>query len=231
MGSLCGDCLSRFAAPVPRCARCGIRLGVAAPACGDCLAQPPPYRQTVCAVDYGFPWSGVIAEFKFRQQPEWASALAGLLQAAVQAGMQRTVGAAQAPANQPALPQAVLPVPLAPGRLAERGYNQAWELARRVAAGLGLTARADVLLRPLDSDIHQAQLDRASRQRQLQGSFMVAPAARPALQGLHLALVDDVMTTGSTAAAAAAALLQAGAGRVDLWVLARTPAPDAAADA
>lgn len=225
MRNLCSDCLSRFAAPVPRCARCGIRLGLAAPACGDCLASPPPFRQTVCAVDYGFPWSGVIAEFKFRQQPEWAGALAGLLQAAVQ----RTGAAAQAPAARPERPQCVLPVPLAPGRLAERGYNQAWELARRVADGLGLPARADGLLRPLDSDIHQAQLDRASRQRQLQGSFMVAPAARPALQGLHLALVDDVMTTGSTAAAAAATLLQAGAGRVDLWVLARTPAPGAAA--
>ena len=76
------------------------------------------------------------------------------------------------------------------------------------------------------SDIHQAQLDRASRQRQLQGSFMVAPAARLALQGLHLALVDDVMTSGATLTEVANALQRAGARRVDAWVLARTPAPD-----
>jgi ComF family protein len=173
----------------------------------------------VCAVDYAFPWDRLTAEFKFRQQPEWATALAGLLQAAVQ----------RARSGSDAGPQLVLPVPLAPGRLAERGYNQAWELARRVAAGLGLPARHDVLLRPLDSGLHQAQLGRADRLRQLQAAFMVEPSARSDLQGLHLAVVDDVMTTGSTARAATAALLQAGAAQVDLWVLARTPAPGATA--
>jgi ComF family protein len=117
----------------------------------------------------------------------------------------------------------VLPVPLSRQRLAERGYNQAWELARRVARLAGLPARADVLLRPLET-AHQAALDRAERQRNLRRAFMVDPRQRAVLQGRRVALVDDVMTTGTTVREAAAALTRAGAASVQVWVLARTPA-------
>jgi predicted amidophosphoribosyltransferase len=106
-------------------------------------------------------------------------------------------------------------------RLAERGYNQAWELARRVAAALSLPASASLLLRPVDAG-PQIELGRAERQRNLRNAFMVDPRQRGTLQGRRVALVDDVMTTGATAHAAASALLRAGAA-VDVWVLARTP--------
>ena len=120
------------------------------------------------------------------------------------------------------LPQLVLPVPLSAARLAERGYNQAWELAKRAAAALGLAADATLLQRPLDS-AHQATLDRRARQQNLRTAFMVDPRRRARLQGLRVALVDDVMTTGATAHEAALVLLRAGATAVDIWVLARTP--------
>ncbi len=73
----------------------------------------------------------------------------------------------------------------------------------------------------------QAELTRTQRLHNLQGAFDVPASKRPAVQGRHLALVDDVMTTGATAQEAARALLAAGAARVDLWVVARTPAPGA----
>ncbi len=208
-GALCTDCIARFAAPAPRCARCGLRLGLPTPACGACLREPPPFERTVCAVDYGFPWSALIADFKFHGRAELGPVLSRRLCAAVQA------------AGQPP-PQLVLPVPLAPRRLAERGYNQAWELARRVAADMRLPARHDVLLRPLDTGA-QVELGRAERRRNLRGAFMVDPHRRSLVAGQRVALVDDVMTTGATAAESCATLLRAGASAVDLWVLARTP--------
>lgn len=179
--------------------------------CAACLADPPPFARCVCGVDYGFPWARLITQFKFEGRLEWSDLLASVLQRAV----------ADAAGDRPDL---VLPVPLAPRRLAQRGYNQAWEIARRVAAGLGLAARHDPLQRPADG-AHQAELPLTQRLQNLQHAFYVAPAERPRLRGRHLALVDDVMTSGATARAAALSLLRAGASRVDLWTLARTPPP------
>jgi predicted amidophosphoribosyltransferase len=85
-----------------------------------------------------------------------------------------------------------------------------------------LQARPDLLSRALDT-AHQAELGREQRQRNLRSAFMAEPAKRAQLRGLHVALVDDVMTTGATVAEAARELLRSGAGQVDVWVLARTP--------
>ena len=112
------------------------------------------------------------------------------------------------------------PIPLTPARLAERGFNQAWELARRVAQRRGLRARSDALQRVLDTP-PQAALSSTERRRNLRNAF--APAPGDALKGAHVALVDDVMTTGATVREAAAALLRGGALSVQVWVLARTP--------
>jgi ComF family protein len=210
---LCPDCLSRFAAPVPRCGGCGLALAQAAPSCGDCLREPPPFERAVCAVDYGFPWDHLVREFKFHGRVELADALAGRLAAAVRARGDSGV-------------QWVLPVPVSDQRLRERGYDQAWELARRVAAALQLPARADALLRTLDT-LHQTELGRAARQRNLRAAFFVPGPQRAALHHRRVALVDDVMTTGATLREAAASLRRAGVSAVEVWVLARTPAPGA----
>jgi len=205
---LCADCLARFAAPRPRCARCALPLGGGTSVCGECLREPPPFEHTVCAADYGFPWDRLVAGFKFHGAVELAAPLARCI-----------ADAAAATAPQPAL---LLPVPLAPRRLAERGYNQAWELARRVARRRGLAAHADVLLRPVET-AHQVDLPRAQRLANLRAAFVVEPRLRSELHGRRVALVDDVLTTGATAREAARALLQAGAAAVDVWVFARTP--------
>ena len=165
----------------------------------------------MCAVDYVFPWDHLVREFKFHGRTELASVLAQRLSAAVQ--------------RQGAGPvQWVLPVPMTNQRLRERGYDQAWELARRVAAALRLPARANALVRTLDT-VHQTELGRAARQRNLRAAFFVPGPQRADLQGARVALVDDVMTTGATLREAAAALRRAGVVAVEAWVLARTPAP------
>jgi ComF family protein len=122
------------------------------------------------------------------------------------------------------LPDLVLPVPLAPRRLAKRGYNQAWELARRVARSVGCASDPWLLERAVDS-VHQTQLPRSARLTNLRGAFYVSPRRRAELQGRHVSLVDDVMTSGATLGEAATTLRRAGAARVDAWVLTRTPAP------
>jgi ComF family protein len=209
--SVCEGCVERFAPAVPRCRRCGLHLGSAQPMCGACLADPPPFDACSVGCDYAFPWDRLIADFKFNDHVELAAPLARRLIEAVRR-------------DAAVLPQWVLPVPLAPERLAERGYNQAWELARRVAHGLGCRCHARLLDRPLAA-AHQAELGLTQRLKNLRGAFVPKASRRVSLHGLHVAVVDDVMTSGATLREAAAALRRAGAARVDVWVLARTPAP------
>lgn len=208
---LCCDCRQPLVAPVSRCQRCGLRVPAGMAECTDCRREPPPHARCICAADYGFPWDRLIGRFKYDQAPELATLLATALAMAA--------GQAAVP-----LPQAFVALPLSPARLRERGYDQAWELARRLGAQFGLPAHARALARRFDAR-PQAELTRAQRLRNLQGAFEVPASARAAVQGRHLALVDDVVTTGATAQEATRALLAAGAERVDLWVVARTPAP------
>jgi ComF family protein len=207
----CGECLARYAAPQPRCRRCAIALPAGVELCLDCLRTPPPFDAAVAAVDYAFPWVGVIGAFKFGGGIDRAAGLAALL------------GEACLTRAPPGV-DLVVPVPLAARRLAERGYNQAWELARRVARRLGLPAQADLLQRWVETP-HLAELPRAARADAVRGAFGVAPAAAHRLRGRHVALVDDVLTSGATAAEAARALRHAGAAAVSVWALARTPRP------
>ena len=192
----------------PRCALPGTGVGD----CGACLREPPPFTRCITVADYGFPWDRLISRFKFQGQPEGARLLADLLHQALQS------------AGLPPV-SCVLPVPLSAARLAERGYNQAWELAHRVAAHQHLPAEAGWLQRLRDTP-HQVGLHRAERERNLRDAMWVTPAGAAALAGRPVALVDDVMTTGGTAAAATRALLAAGAASVQVWVLARTPPPN-----
>jgi ComF family protein len=209
---ICSDCLQRHAAPRPRCSLCAIAVPVGTAVCGGCLQSPPPFTRSIAAVDYAYPWSGLVAAFKFRAALDLAPALAALLADAMHA----------CDAPRPAL---LLPVPLSTERLAERGMNQAWELARRVGAQAGIPARADVLRRLIDTP-HLADLPREQRSARIRGAFGVAPGHADRLRGRCVALVDDVMTSGATAAEATRVLLAAGAAAVQVWVVARTPAPN-----
>lgn len=175
--------------------------------CGDCTHHPPLLHQCLAAVDYGYPWSRLIGQFKFHADPGWAASLASLLRS--------TPGAA------PALARAdlVLPVPLATERLRQRGYNQSLLLARACA---GSTVSSQLLLRVRDTPA-QSQLPRAQRLRNLHGAFAVEPLQTQAVAGKNILLIDDVMTTGATLNAAAQPLLHAGAASVSALVLARTP--------
>lgn len=210
-GALCVACRTLVTHP-PRCRRCAIAVPAGQPLCGACVREPPPFEHAVAALDYAAPWDGLIRHFKFHGQSELAVPLAGLLRDAL----------ARSDSDAPAA-DLVLPAPLSNARLRERGFNQSWEIARR----LGPRADPALLLRIRDTP-HQADLPLPQRAANVRGAFAVEPLRRPEIAGRSVALVDDVLTTGATAAEMARTLLEAGAVRVQLWVLARTPAPGSA---
>lgn len=205
---ICDTCIARFAQPVPRCLGCALPVPGGVLRCGACLAHPPPLARCLCALPYAWPWRGLIAHFKYHAQPGWDRSFAWL--------MHSSDGAEDLLHEV----DTVLPMPLSRERLAERGYNQAWLLARRLAAD---QADAGLLLR-VRHTAPQRGLPRSARLANLQGAFAVEPLRARELSGRHLLLVDDVMTSGASLHSAAQTLLQAGAARVSALVLARTEA-------
>jgi ComF family protein len=203
----------RWAAPVPRCTRCALEVPAGVAMCGTCLVEPPPWDGADAAVGYDAPWDRLVAAFKFHEALDLAPAFADLMLETCDPGRAR--------------PAWLLPVPLSARRLRERGYNQAWELARRLARRLGTGADAHLLLRIRDTP-HQLALPPGERAANVRGAFAVEPLRAAEVRGRHITVVDDVMTTGATAAEIARVLRAAGAARVDVWVLARTPRPEAA---
>jgi len=119
--------------------------------------------------------------------------------------------------DRAALPDALLPMPLHPRRLGERGFNQAVEIGRRLSRRLGIPLLLADCRRIRDTPA-QVGLDHAARQSNLRGAF----ACDQTLRGRHVALVDDVLTSGASLNALAQATRQAGAARVEAWVVART---------
>jgi len=198
--------VARFAQPVPRCTGCALPVAAGIGRCGACLRSAPPLDACFAAVPYGYPWSGCIASYKFHGNPGWAETLASLLRST--------------PWVEPALEQAdwVLPMPLSRQRLRERGFNQALELARRLAPA---QTDAGLLLRIRDT-LPQSALPRSERLRNVSQAFAVAPLRASELRGRRVVLVDDVMTSGASLFAAATALRAAGAGHVTGLVVART---------
>jgi ComF family protein len=203
---LCEACVARFAQPQPRCRRCAIPVGAGIDECGRCLAAPPPLDACHAAVSYEFPWSALIAHYKFNGQAGWARGFATLMRSA--------------PWVEPALEEAdvVVPMPLSGRRLAERGFNQALLLARSLAP-----AKTDArLLLRVRHTAAQAELGLKQRLDNLKDAFAAEPLRASQLRGKHVVVIDDVMTSGASLFTAAEALRQAGAGRVTALVLART---------
>ena len=205
---VCAACVERFAQPSLRCPTCALSLGAkkSHAACLNCSEQENPLDACVAAVSYAFPWSECIARFKFQADPSLAKALAELMR--------------HAPWVEPALDAAnlVVAMPLSPIRLRERGFNQAFELARHLSPH---KVDAHALLRSGDS-AHQVGASREDRLAQVRHTFWVAPEKIAKVRGQRVVLIDDVMTTGASVYEAARALRAAGAAHITGVVLART---------
>jgi ComF family protein len=202
--SLCADC----AAELPRnkvcCARCALPLATPAPLCGRCIKRAPAWDAAWVPFRYEWPLGQLETRFKFGG--DLASG--------------RTLSLLWAGAPRPdELPQAIVPVPLHRSRLRRRGYNQALELAKPLARALGIPLSRDALQRNRATTA-QTDLSAIQRRRNVRGAF--ALRERDALPA-HVAVLDDVFTTGATLGECARVLRRAGVQRVDVWALARAP--------
>ncbi|WP_460759860.1 ComF family protein [Lysobacter fragariae] len=213
---LCDACFDALPWNRSACLSCAIPIPNPLPApavCGACLRREAllarrrrrsALAEVHAACVYAAPLDRLLPRFKFHGDLA-AGALLSQLMAQAFAGLPR--------------PEAIVAVPLHRARLRRRGYDQALELARPLAAALDIPLHANLLQR-IRATSPQSELSAAARRRNLKDAFAVdARAPLPA----HIALVDDVMTTGATLHAAAGALRRAGVARVDAWVCARVP--------
>jgi ComF family protein len=208
---LCAGCRAQFfGAAAPRCPVCANPLPPAAGPvpCGRCLADRPAYDATIVATDYAVPVDRLVLQLKFARQLALARLFAGLLAEAVrQAG----------PLPRPAL---LCPVPLGLQRLSERGFNQALEIARPLGRQLGIAVAPRLMARVRETAA-QSSMPHGARQANLAQAFAVPE--RALVEGRHIGLVDDVMSSGQTLQELAATLKRHGAARVTNYVFARTP--------
>lgn len=172
--------------------------------CGACIQKPPPFTRAVCALQYEFPANRLVQAFKYRRQLVAGRVLSHLLCEYVSL-------------QEYPLPDMLIPVPLHNLRMLKRGFNQAYEMASYAGRVLNIPIRSDALRRRRNTRA-QSGLSRIQRRKNLKGAFYWHGRSKP---GRHVALIDDVMTTGTTLTECATVLRKAGAKRVDVWVAAR----------
>lgn len=189
-----GPCCPQCAAPAPV---------VPSVPCGECQKRPPAFVRAHALFRYEEPVDRLILGLKFHRQLRFARVLGGWLASHL------------AELDEP-LPDVIMPVPLHPGRLRSRGYNQALELARPIARRFGLPLDYHSVQR-VRVTLPQSRLTREARRRNIRNAFQ----ARCDLTGQRIAIVDDVMTSGHTANTLALCLRRAGAAETVVWVAAR----------
>lgn len=199
---LCHGCYGDLPWLNSACCRCAEPLpGAQEDAlCGRCLRRPPPFDRVLAPLRFDAPVDQLIHAFKFRND--------------LAAG--RLLGRLLAPTVGDRRPDLLLPVPLHDRRLRERGFNQSLELARQLSRHHRLPLASQLLIRHRDTP-PQHTLPATSRRANIRGAF----ALQGPLPGRHIAVLDDVMTTGETMAEISRVLRRAGATRIEIWVVAR----------
>lgn len=224
---LCDDCESLLQQSQRRdssgylaglCLVCGDELpgNCSEPQCAGCAGNTGPFLRIVAPYRYAFPVDHLIQAFKYRDRQVLGRVFGDLLAEAVRPGSERPGREVDAPAAED-LPTLLLPVPLFPERQRQRGYNQSAELARWCGRTLGIPSQPGWVTREYDT-ASLAGLSRVERQHRILGAFR----ADERVAGHRVAIIDDVLTTGSTARELARELHDTGVESVELWVLART---------
>lgn len=200
---LCRDCLADMPRIQHACPRCGTELvNFVVAACGECQRHPPRFDSAHIPYHYAPPLIPFITSLKFHARLADARLLAELFLATL-------------PTMQP-LPECLIPVPLHPQRLRERGYNQALELARLLSQRLHLPIENHFVRRRVNT-LPQSELAGNTRRHNMRHAFeLMSPV--PYRQ---VAIIDDVVTTGSTVNELAGILRQAGVEHIQIWAIAR----------
>ena len=198
---LCQPCIGELPWLETACPRCAMPLE-SAQICGHCLHSPPIQQHSFSLLRYQAAVPRCITRFKFHQQLQFAEFFAGHM--------------AKQLLQRQDLPACLIPIPLHPRRLRSRGFNQSLEVATRLGQKLGICCRPELLQR-IRNTPSQSQLHYRQRKRNIRGAFAPTAAALPS----HVALLDDVMTTGQTVAEAARILQGGGVQIIEVWTIAR----------
>ena len=216
---LCGACHAQFKLRLLTdefgvsnmlCTGCGVECTLYAAGdadfCQDCSLQAGQFLSRIVApYRYAYPLNNLIKRLKYGSDRQLARVLGTLLADSVKAQREEV------------LPEVLVPMPLHASRLSERGFNQAQDIARWCAYYLGIEVSANLASRAVDTG-SLAGLSRAERQHRILGAFR----ASDTLVNKHVAIVDDVLTTGASGRELAREIYDSGAASVELWVLART---------
>ena len=203
---LCESCYQQFPFNYHACRGCSLPLSTATSEllCGQCLRAPTPYQRSFCAFEYLYPIADLVRHYKYGDHVACARLLGELL-------------ADHLRSHHPLpWPECIIPVPLHTRRYQQRGYNQVIEIGRFLSSRLKLPLRPDVLQR-IRATPEQASLTRTERQKNLRHAFRVVSPHPPA----HVAILDDVITTGSTVAEVASTLRNSGVAQIEVWGVAR----------
>lgn len=204
---ICTPCLNDLPHNYNCCRICSLPISSSHtdPICGKCLKQTPEFDHCHTPFAYGYPISGLISDLKFNDKLYAGRLLAELLINFIET-------------NKIELPELIVPVPLHPARLRERGFNQALELAKPISRHFNIPVDTTSCKR-IKATATQSTLDKKVRKKNMRGAFEIAQT----MDCKHLVLIDDVVTTGTTVNELAKMLKRAGVPRVDVWALARTP--------
>ncbi|MGE3920724.1 MAG: ComF family protein, partial [Gammaproteobacteria bacterium] len=178
--SLCHDCYQRLPWIKHACYTCSHPIETHHLLCGECISNLPIYERTISLFEYENPIITFIHQLKFHNQLFYAKLLGELLSSKIQS-------------EQIALPEIILPVPLHYKRLRERGFNQALEIARPIAKKLKLKIDYKSLIKKHETKA-QALIPANQRITNLKDSFVIDPK----FKARHVAIIDDVVTTGQT---------------------------------
>lgn len=203
-GLLCLGCRRDLPRLIPACVRCG--MPSTGSTCVACVVNPPLWQYLVAPFLFAYPIDKIIHEFKYLDAVFWGAFLAREM---AHRGLALTVP----------LPEVLIPVPVHPKRLVERGYNQALELARGIGSELNIPVSPGIVVRA-EPRIPQVGLSSRQRRKNIRGVFTLT---RKTIFARRVAIVDDILTTGATATELARILRRTGVEEIQVWVAARTP--------
>ncbi|WP_159567020.1 phosphoribosyltransferase family protein [Budvicia diplopodorum] len=206
--SICSVCL-RHLPPLPVCCpRCGLPAPENSELCNQCKHHPPRWQRLIAVSDYLGPVKYLITRLKFYGEDKYAPLLSRLLLLAW-LNARRTQLLSK--------PDIIITVPLHHTRRWRRGFNQTEPIGRRLAKWIGCPFNPTLVVRHRSTPPQQS-LSAYDRQYNLQHAF----SCNQRLDGLHIALLDDIVTTGNTVAEISNLLLKNGAASVQIWCLCRT---------
>lgn len=204
--SICNECSTDLPFIIEACKLCGIQLTTTA-ICGACLETPPPYAATIAVFNYQYPIDKLISRLKFSGNLTVANAIGEV--------MARTILLQLNSIND--RPDCIMPIPLHPKRIVERGFNQALEIARPIAKVTRIPIDFKSCYRKEPTQA-QSLIPAHERAKNIKNAF----ALKKAINYRHVAILDDVVTTGSTVREFAKLLRRNGVERIQVWCCART---------